>query len=159
MFIAFLLLIQLLFAVNAFSLRLIPFRLRTPSRLMMSVPLELEGQLDPTKSWEVKLIFDGKEKIVNVPEDCSMLEAGEKVFDGVNSSCRNGVCTTCSGQVYIRLLQYLLFLNLSFLGGGRPRKHFARSAWFGRRASCPWICLHVPVLRYGSRCCCQTRHV
>ena len=108
MFIALLLLIQLLFAVNAFSLRLIPFRLRTPSRLMMSVPLELEGQLDPTKSWEVKLIFDGKEKVVNVPEDCSMLEAGEKIFDGVNSSCRNGVCTTCSGQVYIRLFYSLV---------------------------------------------------
>ena len=75
---------------------------------MMSVPLELEGQLDPTKSWEVKLIFDGKEKVVNVPKDCSMLEAGEKVFDGVNSSCHNGVCTTCSGQVYIRLLYSLV---------------------------------------------------
>ena len=67
---------------------------------MMSVPLELEGQLDPLKSWEVKLIFNGSEKVVSVPEDCSMLEAGEKYFSGVNSSCRNGVCTTCSGQVW-----------------------------------------------------------
>lgn len=92
-------LIQLLFSVNAFSSFLRPYTLRTHSKVMMSVPLELEGQLDPLKSWEVKLIFNGSEKVVSVPEDCSMLEAGEKYFSGVNSSCRNGVCTTCSGQV------------------------------------------------------------
>ena len=94
-----LLLIQLFFSVDAFSLLRPSFTLRARSKVMMSVPLELEGQLDPLKSWEVKLIFNGSEKVVNVPEDCSMLEAGEKYFDGVNSSCRNGVCTTCSGQV------------------------------------------------------------
>ena len=65
----------------------------------MAVPLELEGELDPSKSWDVKLIFNGIEKIVKVPEDTSVLEIGEKVFKGVQSSCRNGVCTTCSGQV------------------------------------------------------------
>ena len=107
-----LLLVQLLFAVNAFSLRRPSFALRTPLTVMMSVPLELEGQLDPAKSWEVKLIFNGKEKVVNVPEDCSMLEAGEKVFDGVNSSCRNGVCTTCSGQVYWFII---IFLEYCFI--------------------------------------------
>eukprot|EP01036_Dinobryon_divergens_P029025 gene29026-38071_t len=65
----------------------------------MSVPAELEGQLNPANSWEVKLVFNGKEKIVHVPEDCSMLEAGENAFDGVNSSCRTGICSTCAAQV------------------------------------------------------------
>ena len=92
-------LIQLVLLVDAFTLRHPSYTRQIPSKVMMSVPLELEGQLNPSKSWEVKLIFKGNEKIVNIPEDCSILEAGEKVFDGVNSSCRNGVCTTCSGQV------------------------------------------------------------
>lgn len=73
--------------------------LRNPYKVMMSVPAELEGQLNPANSWEVKLIFNGKEKIVHVPEDCSMLEAGENAFDGVNSSCRTGICSTCAAQV------------------------------------------------------------
>lgn len=64
-----------------------------------SVPAELEGQLDPSKSWDVTLIFNGVEKVVNVKEDCSILDASEKYFDGVESSCRNGVCSTCAGQV------------------------------------------------------------
>ena len=65
------------------------------------VPLELTGQLDPKNSWEVKLILDGVEKIVTIPEDMSVLEMGEKVFRNAPSSCRNGVCTTCSGKVQL----------------------------------------------------------
>jgi ferredoxin len=63
------------------------------------IPLELTGKLDPSKSWDVKFIFNGEEKIVSVPEDSSVLEIAEKNFDGVDSSCRNGVCTTCAGLV------------------------------------------------------------
>lgn len=63
------------------------------------VPLELTGQLDPSKKWDVKFIYKGEEKVVSVSEDCSFLEMGEKIFDGVESSCRNGICTTCAGQV------------------------------------------------------------
>lgn len=76
--------------------------------MVQDIPLELEGQLDPSKSWDVKLIFNGAEKVISIKEDCSILEAGEKVFEGVTSSCRNGVCTTCAGQVsmlkFFRLL-------------------------------------------------------
>jgi ferredoxin len=64
----------------------------------MSAPVEIAYQLDPSKSWDVKFIFNGEENTVSVKEDCSMLEASEKIFD-VESSCRNGVCTTCAAQV------------------------------------------------------------
>lgn len=46
--------------------------------VLRKIPLELEGQLDPNKSWSVKFIFNDVEKIVNVPESTSFLEAGEK---------------------------------------------------------------------------------
>lgn len=69
------------------------------STKLMDVPLELEGQLDPSKSWPVKFVFNGVEKVITVSEGTSFLEAGEGNFDDVPSSCRNGVCTTCSGQV------------------------------------------------------------
>ncbi|CAM9409640.1 unnamed protein product [Discosporangium mesarthrocarpum] len=66
---------------------------------MMAVPLELEGKLDPSKSWEVELELDGESKTLSVPEGTSVLEAAEKVFDDPPSSCRNGVCTTCAGFI------------------------------------------------------------
>ena len=66
---------------------------------MNAVPLELEGQLTPGNKWEVKFIFKGEEKVVEVREDDCILESAEKIFDGIESSCRNGVCTTCCGQV------------------------------------------------------------
>lgn len=69
------------------------------STRLLDIPLELEGQLDPSKAWEVKFVFNGEEKTVKIPEDKCVLVAGEEIFDGVDSSCRNGVCTTCAGQV------------------------------------------------------------
>ena len=45
------------------------------------------------------MIFNGEEKVVTISEDTSVLEMGEKVFKNVESSCRNGVCTTCAGQI------------------------------------------------------------
>lgn len=45
------------------------------------------------------MIFNGEEKIVTISEDTSVLEMGEKIFKNVESSCRNGVCTTCAGQI------------------------------------------------------------
>lgn len=63
------------------------------------VPLEIADKLDPTKSWDVKFIFNGEEKVVSMCEDTSVLEKGEEIFGGVESSCRNGVCTTCAGRV------------------------------------------------------------
>lgn len=68
---------------------------------LYDIPLELSGRLDASRSWDVKFIFNGQEKVVSVPEDKSMLEMGESIFDGVDSSCRNGVCTTCAGQVRV----------------------------------------------------------
>lgn len=32
--------------------------------LLRNIPLELTGQLDPKKSWDVKLIFRGEEKVI-----------------------------------------------------------------------------------------------
>ena len=63
------------------------------------VPLELEGQLDVSKSWEVKFLLNGEEKIATVSEGDSLLESAEKLFDFVPSSCRNGVCTTCAAKI------------------------------------------------------------
>jgi ferredoxin len=62
------------------------------------IPLELAGKLDPTKTHEVKLICRGEEQIVTISEGESVLERAEKLFD-LDSSCRTGVCTTCSGKV------------------------------------------------------------
>ena len=56
-----------------------------------TVPLELLGQLDTSKSWPVKLIFEGKVIETIAPESVSLLEIGEKVFKEVPSSCRNGI--------------------------------------------------------------------
>ena len=76
--------------------RIQPARLATA---LNTVPLELVGQLNPANKWEVKFIFEGEEKIVEVSEGDSILESAEKIFKGVDSSCRNGVCTTCAGKV------------------------------------------------------------
>ena len=82
---------------------------------LYDIPLELSGRLDASRSWDVKFVFNGQEKIVSVPEDKSMLEMGESIFDGVDSSCRNGVCTTCAGQVKCcsDMLRYELILASS----------------------------------------------
>ena len=66
---------------------------------VFGMPLELTGQLDPSKKWPVSFKFNGLEKTVDVSEGTSLLEASEKIFDGVESSCRNGVCTTCAAQI------------------------------------------------------------
>lgn len=73
-------------------------RLISDTRLY-KVPLELSKDLDPTRSWEVKFIFEGVEKVAVVREDTSLLESGEQLFEDAPSSCRNGVCTTCAGKV------------------------------------------------------------
>ena len=74
------------------------------STLLREVPLELTGQLDSSKTWDVKFVYKGQEKVLNVREDTSILESVERVFDGIQSSCRNGVCTTCAGQVHYVLV-------------------------------------------------------
>jgi ferredoxin len=73
---------------------------KTPREMsLFSVPMELQGQLDPKRSWPVRFILNGVEKVINVPEGTSFLMATEKVFKDVESSCRNGVCTTCAAKV------------------------------------------------------------
>eukprot|EP00639_Heterosigma_akashiwo_P000626 CAMPEP_0194585408 /NCGR_PEP_ID=MMETSP0292-20121207/17743_1 /TAXON_ID=39354 /ORGANISM="Heterosigma akashiwo, Strain CCMP2393" /LENGTH=138 /DNA_ID=CAMNT_0039440867 /DNA_START=138 /DNA_END=554 /DNA_ORIENTATION=- len=67
--------------------------------MRMGVPLELEGKLDPSKTWEIELTLDGVTKMVTVSEADCVLEAAEKVFDDPPFSCRNGVCTTCSCRI------------------------------------------------------------
>lgn len=64
-----------------------------------TIPLELEGKLSESRKWPVKFLFKDEEKVFEVPESMSLLEFGEKVFDGVESSCRNGICITCAARV------------------------------------------------------------
>jgi ferredoxin len=75
--------------------------MRTPSILtrLPVAPLEIAGQLDAKKSWSVKFILNGVEKISEVPETTSFLEAAEGLFDDAPYSCRNGICTTCAARV------------------------------------------------------------
>jgi ferredoxin len=77
---------------------------RSPARLLKrtvvaAIPLELTGQLDETKSWPVKYMFDGQEKTVDVPESMSLLEFAETIFEDVPFSCRNGICITCAAKI------------------------------------------------------------
>ena len=91
-------LISLLASVAAFRGAFAP---RWVSKTALNdVPLELTGRLDPAKTWDVTLEFEGQKKVVTISEGTSVLECAEKAFgDAVESSCRNGVCTTCAGQV------------------------------------------------------------
>lgn len=82
--------------VNAFAVN---HRGVRHSAYLRAVPLELEGQLDPTKKWKVKFVYKGETKEVEMSESSSALEVGESLWDDVDSSCRNGVCTTCAGRV------------------------------------------------------------
>eukprot|EP00903_Cladosiphon_okamuranus_P006553 g6401.t1 len=66
---------------------------------LMAVPLELEGQLDESKEWEVELELDGETKKVTVPEGTSVLYAAKAVFDDPPCSCQQGICTTCAGFI------------------------------------------------------------
>jgi hypothetical protein len=93
--IMFLFFLAYLTVVSGFRLPPTGFR----RSVVAAIPLELEGQLDEKKSWEVKFVFQGVEKVCKVPESMSLLEMGESIFDGVESSCRNGICTTCAARV------------------------------------------------------------
>lgn len=94
---ACLVILSAVFHAHSFTL---PTQLIKARRTALNaIPLELEGQLNSANKWEVKFIFNGVEKVVLVPEDSCILDSAEKIFDGVDSSCRNGVCTTCAGQV------------------------------------------------------------
>jgi len=92
-----LMIVAMMGAVSA----LLPGASFTRARMMRSnaVPLELEGQLNPKNKWEVKFIFDGVEKTVEVSEGDSLLESAEKIFEDAPFSCRNGVCTTCAARI------------------------------------------------------------
>jgi hypothetical protein len=118
----------LAFVIFAFSILQCWGLLKTNTRLLQyvqqksfslnGVPLELSGQLDPSKKWEVTLKLNGVEKKVTIGEDTSFLEAAEKNFDDAPYSCRNGVCTTCAAKVYLLFLlhekvySHLLLLHL-----------------------------------------------
>jgi ferredoxin len=69
------------------------------STRLQNVPMELTGTLDPNVKWPVKLIFRGEERVIQISEATCVLEAAEKIWRDAPSSCRNGVCTTCAGQI------------------------------------------------------------
>jgi hypothetical protein len=48
-----------------------------------AVPLELEGQLDASRKWDVSLEFNGVTKVVSISEGSSILDMAESVFDGM----------------------------------------------------------------------------
>jgi hypothetical protein len=94
-------------ALFSFTASFKSFFLNRKSSYLFAIPPELTGQLNSKNSWDVKFIYNGEEKIINVPEDSSLLESAEKHFDDVDSSCRNGVCTTCAGKVPLILSKIL----------------------------------------------------
>lgn len=49
------------------------------------IPLELSGQLDPLKVWDVTLEFNGVQKVVSISEGNSILEIAESIFDGMTT--------------------------------------------------------------------------
>ena len=100
----------------------------TRSFQLHEVPLELTGQLDASKKWDVTLIFEGETRVVSVSEGTSILQLSEKMWRGVKSSCRNGVCTTCAGQIQAGKENILMAVN----------------------------CLGKPQLEAGFICTCQT---
>ena len=53
------------------------------------IPLELSGQLDPSKVWDVTLEFNGVQKVVSISEGNSILEIAETIFDGTTASFLN----------------------------------------------------------------------
>lgn len=74
-------------------------RLNSHQTAVRATPRELEGQLNLSQHWDVTFRCNGIEKVAKVCEDKSLLEAGERIFDNVESSCRMGVCTTCAAKV------------------------------------------------------------
>lgn len=54
---------------------------------LYAVPLELEGQLDASRKWDVTLEFNGVSKVVSVSEGSSILDVAEVAFDGMGT-CR-----------------------------------------------------------------------
>jgi ferredoxin len=69
----------------------------------------------------------------------------------VESSCRNGVCTTCAAQVN-SLISIVIWLNDSnYSDRWRKTEYYLSCSWF-RCCSCRcWICLCMPMLRYWTR--------
>lgn len=51
---------------------------------LYDVPLELSGQLDPSKMWDVTLEFKGVSKVVSISEGSSILDIAESIFDGAD---------------------------------------------------------------------------
>ena len=95
----YLFVLVVLYVHSSYSLQSSMLRTFRRSVSPCAIPLELDGQLDATNTWEVKFILDGEEKTAMVSEGDSLLESAEKLFDDVPSSCRNGVCTTCASRI------------------------------------------------------------
>jgi hypothetical protein len=52
---------------------------------LYEIPLELSGQLDASKVWDVTLEFNGVSKVVSISEGSSILDIAETVFDGAKN--------------------------------------------------------------------------
>ena len=52
---------------------------------LYDIPLELSGQLDASKVWDVTLEFNGVSKVVSISEGSSILDMAETVFDGADN--------------------------------------------------------------------------
>ena len=56
--------------------------------------------LDGAKaSWKVTVQHDGKEQVLTVPEDCSILDAAKGAGIDLPYDCEMGVCLTCPAKV------------------------------------------------------------
>ena len=60
---------------------------------------ESDGVVKKRGSYEVKIILDGKEKTVTIPEDKTVLEVA--LQNGIDPpyACQMGICTTCRAKV------------------------------------------------------------
>lgn len=74
----------------------VPFRNIIGANRRVAIPSPLQGS---TQSWDVRLRFNGEDKVVNVSEDQVLLEAAESVFTDPPYGCRQGACYACTAQV------------------------------------------------------------
>ena len=58
---------------------------KTSKTTLYDIPLELSGQLDASKVWDVTLEFNGVQKVVSISEGNSILEIAETIFDGTTA--------------------------------------------------------------------------
>lgn len=92
----------------------------------------------------------------------SLLEFGESIFDGVESSCRNGTDTLFHIKIFYPAFIYLTDRCVHDMCGanfGGEGEHSPRSEWTWRPSNRSWIRLLLPVLCQRTGCGGEARWV